>query len=62
MYEHLDQQKKKIQEAKASAGNRGFEEVLGTRVSGFGTDKLAWIYMNDIEEVWNEYLRNKRVQ
>ena len=61
MYEHLDQQKKKIEEAKASAANRSFEDVLGARVSSFGGDKLAWIYMTDIEEVWNEYLNNEEM-
>ena len=58
MYEHLDQQKKITQEAKASAANRRFEEVLQARTGAFGSDKLGWIYDNDIQEVWNEYMKN----
>jgi salicylate hydroxylase len=60
MYEHLDQQKRIIQEAKASAANRSFEEVLQARTGAFGSDKLGWIYGNDIQEVWNEYLKNAK--
>jgi hypothetical protein len=58
MYVHLDQQKKIIQQAKVSDANRSFEETQNTKLESFGGEKLGWIYRNDIEEVWKEYLGN----
>jgi hypothetical protein len=58
MYVHLDQQKKIIQQAKVSDANRSFEETLNTKLESCGGEKLGWIYRNDIEEVWKEYLGN----
>jgi hypothetical protein len=43
-YEHLDQQKAKIQEAKASNPNQSFESSLQARINAFGgEDQLSWI-------------------
>jgi salicylate hydroxylase len=56
MYQHLDQQKKIIQDAKASNADQSFGESLGTKVGTFGGEKLTWIYGNDIQGVWKEYL------
>ncbi|PVH73793.1 putative FAD-binding monooxygenase [Cadophora sp. DSE1049] len=57
MYEHLDQQKQKIQALKAANPNQTLEDNLKARVASFGGEnQLSWIYGNDIEEVWNTYI------
>ncbi|PSS12635.1 hypothetical protein M430DRAFT_145036 [Amorphotheca resinae ATCC 22711] len=57
MYEYLDEQKRIVEETHAG---RTFEERLQMKVDAFvGEDKLAWIYENDIEEVWKAYLRRE---
>ena len=58
MYQHLDQQKKAMTEAKASGVDRSFKEVLNDKVGSFGEEELMWIYGNDIEEVWRDYLKS----
>jgi hypothetical protein len=56
-YRHLDQQKKKIQEAKSVNPAQSFEESLQDRLNAFGgEDQLAWIYKNDIEKVWKSFV------
>ncbi|KAH7383468.1 salicylate hydroxylase [Cadophora sp. MPI-SDFR-AT-0126] len=57
MYEHLDQQKQKIQAHKVANPNQTLEENLKARVASFGGEgQLSWIYGNDIEEVWNTFV------
>lgn len=58
MYEHLDQQKKAMVEAKTSSADRSFQEVLNAKVGSFGGENLKWVYGNNIEEVWREYLES----
>ncbi|KAJ9271572.1 hypothetical protein DTO212C5_2364 [Paecilomyces variotii] len=58
MYDHLDGQKQKMQDAKAMSDS--FESILQARVESFGAGKeMDWIYGNDIEQVWREWLDNQ---
>ncbi|KKA20452.1 Monooxygenase [Rasamsonia emersonii CBS 393.64] len=55
MYQHLDNQKQKQLAAKATA--KSFEDVLHARVASFSEgSELSWIYENDIEDVWKNWL------
>lgn len=59
-YKFLDDQKLKTKEAQQSSADKSFEANLKIRVAGFGGEKfLPWIYHNDIENVWDEYLRDE---
>ena len=61
MYEHLDDMKKLMEEAK-KAPKASFEDGLRAKVNGFGgEEKLNWIYGNDIEKVWEGYLNERGV-
>lgn len=54
-YQHLDNQKQKQLAAKATA--KSFEDVLHARVASFSEgSELSWIYENDIEDVWKNWL------
>ncbi|EPE34775.1 FAD/NAD(P)-binding protein [Glarea lozoyensis ATCC 20868] len=58
MYTHLDEQKQKVQNSKATNQGQSFELTLRTRIAAFGgEEKLSWIYGNDIGEVWSDFLR-----
>ncbi|KAJ9194491.1 hypothetical protein DTO164E3_4181 [Paecilomyces variotii] len=58
MYDHLDGQKQKVQDAKAKSDS--FEYILQARVESFEAGKeMDWIYGNDIEQVWREWLDNQ---
>ncbi|KAL2431808.1 hypothetical protein ABEF95_014039 [Exophiala dermatitidis] len=60
MYQHLDKQKRKLQELKAANPNASFEKSLGQRVNAFGGESaLPWIYYNDIEDVWEQFLKGQ---
>ncbi|KAG4439333.1 hypothetical protein IFR05_005208 [Cadophora sp. M221] len=62
MYEHLDQQKQKIQSLKAANPYQSLDESLKARVASFGGEgQLSWIYGNNIEEIWNTFLENEKV-
>ncbi|KAI1611374.1 salicylate hydroxylase [Exophiala viscosa] len=62
MYQHLDDQKARVVEAKKSNPNATFESSLAARMQAFGgEDALPWIYRNDIEDVWKTYLREQSV-
>lgn len=57
MYEYLDQQKAKIVQGKVANPGQTFEESLQARINSFGgEEQLSWIYGNDIERVWKEFL------
>ncbi|OKL61840.1 hypothetical protein UA08_02296 [Talaromyces atroroseus] len=53
MYEYLDNVS-----AKAKARGSTFEARLKSRVEAFSEGGLDWIYLNDIERVWNDWLEN----
>jgi salicylate hydroxylase len=56
-YEHLDSVGKSFQDAKAKNPGQTFEESLEVKIKGFGgTETLGWIYQNDIQKVWEEFL------
>jgi len=58
MYDYLDQQKQNMIKAKISNPNQAFEEGLKVRLAAFdGGETLKWIYGNNIEEVWESYLK-----
>lgn len=62
-YTHLDTQKNKIQDAKKAAPDQSFAASLQERINSFGgEDKLNWIYGNDIEEVWREFVDNQEAK
>jgi hypothetical protein len=42
--------------AKAAARGTGFEARLQSRVETFSEGGLDWIYLNDIERVWKDWL------
>ncbi|KAH7330486.1 salicylate hydroxylase [Rhexocercosporidium sp. MPI-PUGE-AT-0058] len=61
MYEHLDQQKKKIQTLSAANPDQRHNDSLKARVASFGGEgQLSWIYGNDIEEVWKAFVENEK--
>ncbi|KAJ9226734.1 hypothetical protein DTO027B5_1930 [Paecilomyces variotii] len=58
MYDHLDGQKQKMQDAKTKSDS--FESILQAKVESFEAGKeMDWIYGNDIEQVWREWLDNQ---
>ncbi|KAH8817434.1 salicylate hydroxylase [Xylogone sp. PMI_703] len=60
MYQYLDGQKQKGQEARANNPDKSFESALKTRIASFGGEgALPWIYHNDIEDVWEQYLQSE---
>ncbi|RFU30121.1 hypothetical protein B7463_g6227, partial [Scytalidium lignicola] len=60
MYQYLDGQKRRIQEAKRVNPDMSFETSLKTRIASFGGEgALPWIYHNDIENVWEKYLQDE---
>ena len=62
-YDFLDAQKKNAQAAKAANVDpeEQFQAALKLRADGLNMEsKLPWIYMNDIESVWNEYVANRK--
>ncbi|CZR53485.1 uncharacterized protein PAC_03364 [Phialocephala subalpina] len=62
MYEYLDQQKAKIVEGKAVNPGQTFEDSLKARINSFGgEEQLSWIYGNNIEGVWKEFLDNENI-
>ncbi|PMD17737.1 salicylate hydroxylase [Hyaloscypha hepaticicola] len=56
MYEHLDTQTKRVQDAKANNLKQSFEEMLQLKIKGLSGGDLSWIYQNYIQTVWEEYL------
>lgn len=50
-YQHLDNMK-----AKFAAAADTLEGRLQARIAAFGEGGLDWIYQNDIEQVWKEWL------
>lgn len=59
-YQFLDDSKLKTQQALKDSEDKSFEASLKIKVSGFGGEKfLPWIYHNNIEKVWEEYLANE---
>jgi salicylate hydroxylase len=59
-YEHLDNQMKNFQDAKAKNPGQTFEESLEVKIKGFGGGDLSWIYQNDIQTVWEEFLKAEK--
>ena len=62
-YDFLDAQKKNAQAAKAANADAEaqFQAALKLRADGLNMEsKLPWIYMNDIERVWDEYIANRK--
>jgi hypothetical protein len=49
-----------VQEAKARDPEQNFDEILDARVKSFGGDALAWIYQNDIQDVWNGFASGEK--
>ena len=59
----MDQQKHKIEESKAANPDQSFEASLQARINAFGgEEKLSWIYGNNIEAVWDEFLYDEKVR
>ena len=62
-YDFLDAQKKNGQAAKAANVDpvAQFQAALKQRADGLNMEsKLPWIYMNDIERVWDEYITKRK--
>ncbi len=55
-YEHLDTQSKRLQDARINNPKQSFEESLELKIKGLSRGDLSWIYQNDIQTVWEEYL------
>jgi salicylate hydroxylase len=54
--------KAKIQESKAANADQSFESSLKARIGAFGgEDQLSWIYGNNIEEVWKNFVEGEKV-
>lgn len=61
-YEFLDSQKRSAEAVKAANADadKQFEEALRQRANGINMEKqVPWIYMNDIEGVWREYVAKR---
>lgn len=59
----MDAQKQSAQAAKAASvdAETQFQAALRLRADGLNMEsKLPWIYMNDIESVWDEYIANRK--
>ncbi|CRG92549.1 salicylate hydroxylase [Talaromyces islandicus] len=68
MHKHLDNAQDKVLKARTEAKAQSsdpkniFESVLETRIGLFGSgEEMNWIYRNDIELVWQDYLRRTTV-
>lgn len=62
-YDFLDSQKQSAQAAKAANPDpeAQFEAALKLRADGLNMEsKLPWIYMNDIESVWDQYVAERK--
>ncbi|EXJ94920.1 hypothetical protein A1O1_00038 [Capronia coronata CBS 617.96] len=60
MYQHLDDQKRKMEEAKAANPDATFTSSLKERVYAFGNEEsLPWVYYNNIEDVWQSFLKGQ---
>ncbi|KAI9825928.1 MAG: hypothetical protein M1819_000447 [Sarea resinae] len=60
MYQYLDGQKQKVQEAHGATPTETFEARLQVKLASLGGDEaLPWIYRNDIEDVWGRYLGDR---
>ncbi|KAE8548962.1 hypothetical protein EYB25_009345 [Talaromyces marneffei] len=67
MYELLDSRKRDVLQAQIKAKGESseplhiFESVLPSRLEAFPLgDELSWIYKNDIEKIWQNYLQQER--
>lgn len=60
MYEYLDAQKKKIEDAQREEPGQSFEESLKNRVGAFGGGNMDWIYGNDIAGVWEAFVESEK--
>lgn len=50
-----------MQDLKAANPNAEFEFSLKARLlGGTGEEKLSWIYGNDIEEIWRDFVENEK--
>lgn len=59
-YRHLDEMKRKRQEAKAANPIASFESGLMARIDSYGdNDQFFWNYGNNIEEIWNKFVDNQ---
>lgn len=45
--------------AKATARGNTFEARLQSRVEAFSEGGLDWIYLNDIERVWKDWIKDQ---
>lgn len=59
-YQHLDKGAKTVQEAKARDPEQSFEDSLDARVESFGGDALAWIFQSDIQDVWHDFVSERK--
>lgn len=66
MYELLDSRKENVLQAQIKARGESseplqiFESVLPSRLEAFPLgDELSWIYKNDIEKIWQDYLHQE---
>lgn len=56
-YHYLDEQKALAQQVKVANPGREFEASLEFKASSLsGETNLPWIYLNDIEAVWQRFL------
>ncbi|RDW84272.1 putative FAD-binding monooxygenase [Coleophoma cylindrospora] len=58
MYEFLDQQKANVAKSADEASRRTFDANLAARLKAFDGQGLAWVYLNDIEQVWDDYVQS----
>jgi len=49
-----------VTEARRANPGRSFEASLKARIAAFGGEEgLPWIYLNDIEDVWEKYVGDR---
>ncbi|KAL2822664.1 hypothetical protein BJX63DRAFT_427220 [Aspergillus granulosus] len=64
MYDFLATREKHLQGTRKE-GEAGFESIIKARVAGLGFvagGKMDWIYKNDIEKVWKDYLAGEQAE
>lgn len=60
-YQYLDRQKRDIDAQREENPSQTFQESLEVRIQAFGgEEKWNWIYGNDIEQVWRDFLAEEK--
>ncbi|KAL4946604.1 hypothetical protein BDV06DRAFT_218071 [Aspergillus oleicola] len=59
MYAHLDESREKLQQIQAENGDADFDAILRNKIDVFLYGDKDFIYKNDIQKVWEDYVIQK---